>query len=195
MRTIFLSLIVMISAMTTLNAQSFMVDVNKSTLQWHGKKVTGEHDGFIKLKDGSMEIMNEQISKGRFVIDMTSITNTDLTDAATNQKLVGHLKSDDFFGVASHPEAVIEIVKSSKFVNNEATVDANLTIKKITHPITFKAKRNGSAYTAEIVVDRAKYDVRYGSGSFFDGLGDKMIYDDFTLKVKLETKPAGDKNS
>ncbi len=195
MKALFISLLAVALSITGLNAQSFIADAGKSTLKWHGEKVTGEHDGFIKLKEGRMEIMNDQIAKGRFVIDMTSITNTDLTDPTWNKKLVDHLKSDDFFGVAKHPEAVIEIVKSSKFVNNEATVDANLTIKNITHPVTFKVKRNGSAYVAEIKVDRSKYDVRYGSGSFFEGLGDNLIYDEFTLNVNIEVKPFSDKQS
>ena len=130
---------------------------------------------------------NNQIAAGKFVIDMASITCTDLTDPGYNTKLVNHLKSDDFFSVASHPEATIEIVKSSPFVNNESTVEAKLTIKKITHPITFKVKKDGNAYVADLVVDRSKYDVRYGSGSFFDNLGDNLIYDEFDMSVRIET--------
>jgi polyisoprenoid-binding protein YceI len=66
-------------------------------------------------------------------------------------------------------------------------VDARLTIKNITHPVSFKARKDGKAYTAEIVIDRSKYDVRCGSGSFFDNLGDNMIYDEFTMIVRIET--------
>jgi polyisoprenoid-binding protein YceI len=170
-----------------LNAQSLSADVKKSNLKWHGKKVTGEHFGNISLKSGTLELSNGNISKGKFDIDMASITNTDLTDPGYNTKLVNHLKSDDFFGVANHPEAVIEIVKSSPFVNNEATVEAKLTIKNITHPVTFKVKRDGKAYTAGLAVDRSKYDVRYGSGSFFDNLGNNLIYDEFEISVRIET--------
>jgi len=195
MKTLLFSMLLITLSATALNAQTYMADIKKSTLKWHGEKVTGEHFGNINLKEGMMEITNDQISKGKFVIDMASITCTDLTDAEYNAKLVGHLKSDDFFGVAKHPEAVIEIVKSSKFVNNEATVDARLTIKNITHPISFKVKRDGMAYSAEIVVDRSKYDVRYGSGSFFDGLGDKMIYDEFTMNVNVVVTKSMDKES
>jgi len=169
-----------------LNAQNLTADVKKSTLAWHGKKVTGEHFGNIQLKEGWIELKDGKIVKGTFIMDMTSITNTDLKDPGYNKKLVDHLKSDDFFGVAKHPEARIEILKSTPFLNNESTVDANLTIKNITHPITFKAKREGSVYSAVIVVDRSKYDVRYGSGSFFDNLGDNMIYDEFTMTVRVE---------
>lgn len=186
MKTIILSFIAIILAVTSVNSQSFNADVKKSNLKWHGKKVTGEHFGNINLKSGMLELKNDQIVKGKFVMDMNSITNSDLTDAEYNAKLVGHLKSDDFFGVAKHPEAIIEIVKSSTFSNNEATVDGKLTIKNITHPVTFKVKREGKSYLAEIIVDRSKFDVRYGSGSFFDGLGDKMIYDEFTMTVKIE---------
>lgn len=171
---------------TALNAQTYNADVKKSMLSWHGKKVTGEHIGNINLKEGQLELKDGKIVKGKFIIDMTSITNSDLKDAGYNQKLVNHLKSDDFFGVAKHPEAKIEILKSTPFTNNEASVDGNLTIKNITHPISFKAKREGQAYTAVIVVDRSKYDVRYGSGSFFDNLGDNMIYDEFTMTVRVE---------
>ena len=39
--------------------------------------------------------------------------------------------------------------------------------------------------TAEIELDRSEFDVKYGSGSFFDGLGDKLIYDDFNLTIEL----------
>lgn len=186
MRTLIFSLVMIAFSAISLNAQNLNADVKKSTLKWHGKKVTGEHFGNINLKSGTLELTNGQISKGKFVIDMTSISCTDLTDATYNAKLVNHLKSDDFFGVAKFPEAVIEIVKSGPFTNNEATVDAKLTIKNITHPISFKVKKDGKAYTADLVIDRSKYDVRYGSGSFFDGLGDKMIYDDFEMSVRIE---------
>ena len=195
MKTILITLFVITLSAGMLNAQTYTADVSKSILKWHGEKVTGEHFGNINLKEGALEITSDQITKGRFVIDMTSITNTDLTDATYNKKLVDHLKSDDFFGVSKHPEAVIEIVKSTRFINNEATMDANLTIKNITHPVTFKVKRDGTAYHAEIVVDRSKYDVRYGSGSFFDGLGDKMIYDEFTMTVRVEMAKSTDKES
>jgi polyisoprenoid-binding protein YceI len=190
MKAIIFSILMITFSVFTLNAQNLAADVKKSTLKWHGKKVTGEHFGNISLKSGSMDLTNGQISKGNFVIDMTSITNTDLTDATYNTKLVNHLKSDDFFGVAKHPVAILEIVKSTPFSNNEATAEGKLTIKNITHPVNFKVKKDGNAYTAEIVVDRAKYDVRYGSGSFFDNLGDKMIYDEFTMNVRIEVVPA-----
>jgi polyisoprenoid-binding protein YceI len=195
MRTLILSIMMIAFSAVSLNAQKYNADVKKSTLAWHAKKVTGEHFGNISLKSGNLEIANEQILKGKFIIDMTSITNSDLTDATYNAKLVNHLKSDDFFGVATHPEAVIEIVKAGKFVNNEATVEANLTIKSITHPVTFKVTQQGLVYSATIVVDRAKYDVRYGSGSFFDGLGDKLIYDEFEMTVKIEVNQFTDKQS
>jgi polyisoprenoid-binding protein YceI len=182
-------------AAISLNAQTLTADVKTSTLKWHGKKVTGEHYGNINLKSGMMEMKDNQIVKGKFVIDMASITCTDLTDATYNTKLVNHLKSDDFFGVSKYPEAVIEIVKSSPFTNNEATVEAKLTIKNITHPITFKAKKDGAAYIADLVVDRSKYDVRYGSGSFFDNLGDNLIYDEFEMSVRIEAKAGNDMDS
>jgi polyisoprenoid-binding protein YceI len=179
--------LVMILATTGLFAQNLKVDTEKSTLAWHGEKVTGEHDGMIELKEGWLSWNNDKLTDGKFIIDMRSITNNDLEDAEYNAKLVNHLKSDDFFGVEKFPTANLEIKSSDKFESNKAKVKAHLTIKDITHPIEFEVQKDGNWFMAEIVVDRSKYDVRYGSGSFFDNLGDKMIYDDFTLTVKIAT--------
>lgn len=170
-------------------AQKMNVDTDKSSLKWHGEKVTGDHVGTIELESGWLVWEDNMITDGKFVIDMSTITNLDLMDDPENKaKLENHLKSDDFFGVKKHPEAVLKIKNSSKFENNKATVNAELIIKGITHPTEFTAQKEGNTFMAEIVVDRSKYDVRYGSGSFFDNLGDKMIYDDFTLTVEIVTK-------
>lgn len=170
------------------SAQSYSVNVEKSVLKWTGKKVGGEHYGNINIKEGNFEVKKDKIASGTFVIDMTSITNTDLTDAEYNGKLVGHLKSDDFFGVEQHPTATLKITSATAFDKNEASVKGNLTIKGKTNPIEFKVVKNGADYSATLTVDRSKYDVKYGSSSFFDNLGDKVIYDDFTLEVSLVTK-------
>ena len=166
-------------------AQQMKTDTEKSSLKWHGEKVAGEHWGHIDLKKGWLSWENDKLTDG--VIDMGSITNTDIEDPEYNAKLVGHLKSDDFFGVEKFPTAKLEIKSSEKFKNNKATVKAQLTIKDITHPIEFEAQKDDNWFMAEIIVDRSKYNVRYGSGSFFDNLGDKMIYDDFIMTVKIAT--------
>ena len=44
----------------------------------------------------------------------------------------------------------------------------------------------GNEATAKVIIDRSKHDIRYGSNSFFDNLGDKAIYNDFELDVTLK---------
>jgi len=150
--------------------------------------VTGQHDGTIQLKSGELNVEGDVIVGGNFVVDMTTIANSDLEDAGTNAKLVGHLKSDDFFGVEKFPEANLVIKEKAVFTNSKAKVTADLTIKGTTHPVSFEVIKDGNTFTADITVDRSKYDVRYGSGSFFENLGNNLIYDDFTLGVKLVVK-------
>jgi polyisoprenoid-binding protein YceI len=120
-------------------------------------------------------------------MDMNTITNTDLDDKGSNQKLVGHLKSDDFFGVDKFPTSTLVIKNSTKFVNNKAKVTGDLTIKGKTQEVTFDVTRNNKTYTSKVEVDRSKYDVRYGSKSFFDNLGNKAIDDNFILDITLVT--------
>ena len=163
------------------------IDLEASQIEWVGKKVTGQHTGTIQIKSGSLDMSNGKISGGMFEIDMTSIEVTDLSGNMKG-KLEGHLSSDDFFGVGNFPTATVKITEASKMEDNQYGITADLTIKGITHPVSFTATVSDNQAMADITVDRAKYDIRYGSGSFFDGLGDKMIYDNFDLSVKLVMK-------
>lgn len=171
----------------------YTVNVEKSNMEWHGRKVTGEHTGAINLKSGVLRFNADRLIGGEFEVDMTSIVNFDIESEEWNKKLVDHLKSDDFFSVESFPVAVFKIteVKSNKVEGSDANywIKGDLTIKGITNPIEFYAKVDKDGDTvmahAEMTLDRAKWDVRYGSGSFFKGLGDKLIYDDFNMKVNL----------
>lgn len=167
-------------------AQTYEVKTSESNLKWTGKKVAGSHYGKIDLKEGSFTLKNDQLEKGKFVIDMSSITCDDLS-GEMNKSLVGHLKSDDFFSVATHPEATLLLAESTKLKNGKTTAKGLLTIKGITHPIEFEATQNGNKFSAVINVDRTLYNIRYGSGKFFSNLGDNMISDEFTLEVNLET--------
>ena len=179
-----IELVLMLSTQVTF-AQKVEINTEKSTITWLGKKIGGKHEGNIKVKSGSFEIRNDQIEAGTFVIDMTTITNSDLEDAGYYQKLVGHLKSDDFFGVEKFPTANFDVTKSSKFSNGIATVTGDVTITGKTESISFEVEKTGNEYTAKIGIDRSKFDVKYGSNSFFDNLGDKAIDDIFTLNIKL----------
>ena len=176
---------IMVFAVSGLQAQKYMADAGKSTIKWTGEKVTGSHWGHINLKSGDLEMKDGKITGGTFMIDMNSISCKDIEDDGYNKKLVGHLKSDDFFGVSTYPTAKLVITKATDFKENKADVRGDLTIKKNTESLLFNVTKNGDKYTAKIVVDRSKFDVRYGSKSFFDNLGDKTIYDEFTLEVDL----------
>jgi len=166
-------------------AQKVKVNTEKSSVEWLGKKIGGEHQGNIQIKSGYIELKDDKIVAGNFVVDMTTITVTDLKDEGYNQKLVGHLSSDDFFGVERFPAANFVLTQSSRFSNGKASVTGNITIKDKTESITFDVKRAGNVYSAKIEIDRSKFDVRYGSNSFFDSLGDKAIDDIFTLNIEL----------
>lgn len=161
------------------------VDVKSSSVTWTGKKVTGSHTGTINLQDGHFIMEDDKIVGGEFIMDMSTITVTDLT-GENKEKLEGHLKSDDFFGVANHPTSKLVITSVAAKGNGEYGIVGDLTIKNETHPITFDLQLNGNSASTQLTIDRSKYNVRYGSGSFFDNLGDKTIYDNFELDVNLK---------
>ncbi|MBS7566038.1 YceI family protein [Mucilaginibacter sp. Bleaf8] len=169
---------------------AYKVDTQKSKIEWTGKKVLGSHSGTIKLSSGTITANGKVPTGGTFVIDMNSMENTDLPDAESKGKLLGHLKSDDFFGVSKYPTATFVATKIAPAGGNNVNVTGNLTIKGKTEAISFPAKyvQAGNTITVtanEVKVNRTKYDIKYGSKSFFESIGDKAIDDDFLLNINL----------
>ena len=169
-------------------AQKFEANTEKTSIKWMGKKIATEHYGEIGLSNGFLEIRDDRITAGMFEVDMTTIRNSDIDNEARNQRLVGHLKSNDFFSVEQYPASSLEITGSTRFVDDKATISGRLTIKGKTEPVTFETVRKNNTYSASLSVDRSKFDVRYGSDSFFDNLGDNAIDNIFTLDIQLVLK-------
>ena len=167
----------------------YNVDAAKSTFKWTGKKVTGQHWGNINFSSGQVSVDGNNIVGGTFSVDMNSISVKDIPADKGGDKLLGHLKSDDFFGVAGHPTTTLVIKKATAKGGNSYDVVADLTIKGTTAEVTFPAtitKDAGSlSAQASFKINRTKYGIKYGSGSFFDNLGDKAISDDFEVEVNI----------
>lgn len=161
------------------------VKTTQSKVIWKGYKVTGSHEGTIAIQKGNLIFDGSKLTGGEFTIDMRSISSTDL-EGEYQKKLEGHLKSDDFFGVEKFPTASLVFTKVNATGKNSYKVTGNITIKGHTESITLDLSVYGNKATASLKIDRTKFDVRYGSTSFFDGLKDKAIYDDFDLVVDLE---------
>lgn len=168
------------------------IDITKSTIKWEGKKVVYGHNGTVNLKEGTLLVSKGKINGGNFIIDMNSIKCTDIEDAGKNANLVGHLKNEDFFDVVNYPTAKLVIKKIGALNNGIQTITADLTIKNKTNPITFSAtvKTEGNILlaSAKFNIDRTKYDIKYGSDSFFDNLGDKAIKNEINFEISLISK-------
>lgn len=174
------------------------VDTDASTVNWVGTKPTGTHEGTIKLAQGSLTIDNNKVAGGSFVLDMNSITNTDM-DGDMKAGLEAHLKGtsegkeDHFFNVAEHPTGTFEISKVVTLSGDEtanSSVYGNLTLKGITKAIGFKAMINVNdgqvtVTTPQFTIDRTQWGINYNSKSVFEDLGDKFINDEIGLSINL----------
>jgi len=195
---IFSGAILLMPSVLQAEPSTHTIDAKASKLEWTGKKVVGSaHNGTIGVKEGQVKIDGDKLVAGELAVDMKSIVNLDLTDAKFNKKLVTHLSSDDFFDVQKYPTSKLVIKEGVKGKDGKFTATADLTIKDVTNPVKFVADvaegANGKkTVTVDLTVDRTLWNVRYGSGKFFQGLGDKMISDEFTLKatIVLNTTPA-----
>ena len=174
---------------TVLQASDAIYTINpdQSIIVWTGREVTtSKHFGNIYFASGQFEVKSGLISSGEFVVDMTTIDNQDLPEER-RPRLEAHLKSDDFFSVESHPTALLSILSSESLADGKWLVSGELTIKTFTHPVEFEMLNSNDGWKANLVFDRSKYEVKFRSGTFFENLGDKLIYDDIELAINLKT--------
>jgi polyisoprenoid-binding protein YceI len=184
LKTIAIALLVTVA--TTANAQQKKINAATSSIAWVGKKVTGQHNGTINIKDGTLVFKKKKIKGGSITVDMSTINTTDLKAGQGKEDLDGHLKADDFFGTAKYPTAKIEFKLISDNGDGTYGVTANMTIKDVTAPVSFKIAVAGNTASTNLKIDRTKFGIKYGSGSFFENLGDKTISDEFDLTVALK---------
>ena len=165
----------------------YTINPDQSIIVWTGREVTtSKHFGNIYFASGQFEVKSGFISSGEFVVDMTTIDNQDLPEER-RPRLEAHLKSDDFFSVESHPTALLSILSSESVAEGKWLVSGELTIKTFTHPVEFEMLNSNDGWKANLVFDRSKYEVKFRSGTFFENLGDKLIYDDIELAINLKT--------
>ena len=174
----------------TTNSEAYAVNTDASTIAWKGFKPTGTHTGTIAIENGVLDISNGNIVGGTFLIDMNSIVVTDIpADDEKNGKLAGHLKSPDFFDAEKYPTAGFTITGLEE-VGGKMMLSGNLSLKdaknNVTFPVSVTNENGVVTLTSEtFTIDRSKWNVQYGSKSFFDNLGDKFINDDMELQVSV----------
>ena len=186
---LFLILSVSFSNVLLAHQIDVMVNHKNSTITWTGSKPGEDHSGTINIKSGKLILDHGKLVGGEFVIDMTSIKNTDIESEKKRGWIEEHLKNEDFFDVENFPTSKLVITSAEQRPDNIYKITADLTIKGITNKIVFAAnvtvKRNNFLATANIIIDRTKWDVVYNSGNIFKDLGDKIIHDEINFDIFL----------
>ena len=176
-----------------LKSGDYVPQYDSSSILWECTWLAGKaHNGDISIKEGSVKIEDGALVYANFIVDMNSMKCFDIKNLNTNKKLIGHLKSDDFFDVQNHPESSLNITSSENISHNRFRFIGQLTIKNITSNVTMdgsvKHLSDGYKIDIQLLFDRSKYDVRYRSASFFNDLGDRIISDNVSLNVKLKIR-------
>lgn len=194
-----LGLFIILAAFQNDNVGTYEVNTDYSTVKWTGYKIGGKHQGELKMKEGTLNMVDGVLKGGKFVIDMEALTCTDIEKEEMNKKLVEHLKSADFFNTEIHPTATFvfskvfsygtEEIEGQTYTRDTYKIIGDLTIKGITKPFKTKVAiyDYGTSVSgiASLEIDRTDFDIRYKSGSFFEDLGDKLIHDEIELEVSI----------
>lgn len=195
-RTIFFGILLGTLSWSTAFSDTLQIDIDKSHVNWEGRKVSGAHNGTLQINAGEVVFEGDTLVSGFIVIDMNSIRVTDINNPEMNKRLERHLKHSDFFNVEEHAYSRFEFRKASILeLNAERArylLEGDLEIKGMRHPLNMKiwvAKgRVAASAEGRATVDRTLYDIRYKSARFFPGIGDRAIYDDFEISFDLLTR-------
>ena len=186
------------AAVSDVAAEALSVDATASALSWKGFKPGGEHYGKLPISAGQLDIKDDVLHGCYVTIKMDGIIVEDLKAEEGGDKLKAHLEGEDFFDVAKYPEAKFELTDVPAEGLNIADIKdlkVNLTLKYVTKNITIPvasiqrdAATGKYSFTSQTFrINRADWNVKYGSKSFFTGLGDKFINDDIELSFVLQT--------
>lgn len=189
MKSIILSIFLAFSSIGFSATKEVNLQKENGQITWKGKKVTGEHFGNVQIAKGNLKFDMGELKGGTIEVDMRSIDCQDLKDTEYNNKLVNHLKSEDFFATEKHPMATFEITSVMPAKGATYDVRGDLIIKGIKKPASLKINRTEDKekfiFKGDLVFDRTEYDIKYKSKKFFESLGDKLIYDEVTLAVEV----------
>tara|TARA_B100001250_G_C19798882_1_gene790037 strand:+ start:1711 stop:2286 length:576 start_codon:yes stop_codon:yes gene_type:complete len=170
---------------------TYTVVTDSSIVEWIGNKVSGSHNGYINLSSGQVILKDKKIEKSELFIDMKTITNSDITNEGSRNYLVNHLKSDDFFDVENFPNSHISFIQSAED-STSTLLTCDITIKGITNRIKFPVKiiltDDIAIASGTATIDRTKHNIKYKSKTFFKEIGDRFIYDNFTLNFSIYAK-------
>ena len=180
------------------SAKSVQIDFSASSVQWKGFKPGGSHEGTLPVSDGK-DIRDGVLHGGYVVLRLDSLTVEDLSPEKGGNKLKEHLLSEDFFDAAKWPEVRFELtnIPAEGVVLKDLTeLKGNLTLKDVTKNITIPLASivcdpKDATYAVsskDFTINRADWNVKYGSKSFFTGLGDNFINDEIELSFLLRTK-------
>jgi polyisoprenoid-binding protein YceI len=162
------------------------IDTKESVVAWKGSSIKGGHAGYVYISKGELMIENGQLTGGAAEVNMSTIEGD---DHRSDNNLINHLKDPDFFDVKKFPFSTIAITRVASINVEDKEITGNLTIKGITHPVSFPAKVEVKdrivKANGKLVIDRTKWDVRYNSGKFYDNLADRTISDSIEFNIKI----------
>ena len=175
---------------------TYNLNLDSSSLEWIGRKITGEHNGTINFSSGYVALDDKTIKSGTFIVDMSTIKDLDIENITYRKYLEDHLNDKDFFDTKVYPFAKLIILEQlepdsiAKSLGYNSVINCALTIKGITDSITIPANvtilNNHATANGSIDIDRTLYNIKYKSKLFFPDIGDKFIYDNFTLNFSIQ---------
>lgn len=171
------------------------LSLKESTIFWRGTHAIGNsgHEGTLRFSSGMLtQSADGKITGGSFVIDMSSIKNTDEEDERGRKNIEEHLKSNDFFDVKKFPTATFTIVKiAPTMLPNKYAVTGDLLMKGISNRIVFTALINQNKEAISVKADhtliRTLWGITYKSQGTFDfgNLKNDLISNAVPIKMEL----------
>ncbi len=166
--------------------RTLMINNAESSIDWSAKTKRGEHLGNIELKSGNITFAGADITGGSFLIDMKSLTVTDIkTKDPDNEKLVKHMIGTEFFKSDQFADARLDVSRVVKKSDGLFDISAHLTLVGKTLPMPFEMRvtmaDDKMISETTLTIDCAKWGVTHHPTE----MGKDFIDNVIVLKLKM----------
>lgn len=192
-KTTTLLLTLALTTLTTSAQDNYQLDTKKSKILWNTGKMFGGHNGYLLLSSGSLQYTAAgEPSTGSFIMDIKSIQAIDQPSESNNKRTSEELQGADFFEGDKYPTATIQLTKISRATGpNQYSITGNLTIRGITHPVSFyavintDAKAKTATATADVSIHRTKWNIHAPKQKQTDFMNAVLEATDINVSVQL----------
>lgn len=149
------------TADATVEPVVYNLDSEASSLWWKGEENEMHyHTGHVQISEGSLTMVGDSVTEGKFTIDLTTMTVADSMPQEKIDYLITHLQDSAFFLTSQYPTATVTV---NGYTDGKMNTTINVLGTDLTNdiPLTMSATEDGATFSGKFSIDFADTKMPY----------------------------------